>query len=203
MFAVASKGQGVQSSLSFFLSVWGKNCKIPPEWHFFKQVGNTVIGGDVTQPLVAAQSQHSHLGRTVGESDEAEHRHSQAVRTREEIPLSVACRAVRAETHPQRNAACVLMAAEGSSWPHVANCTLGRAKRSSGSDVLSWNAVSQQSNGNMIHHGSKTDEETALLSQRRQRDQWAHLKNLFLIKAYKLEIEGNCANLIKALYEHP
>lgn len=69
--------------------------------------------------------------------------------------------------------------------------------------MFSWNAVSQQSNGNMIHHGSKADEENRVAISEEAERPVGTSQNLFLIKAYKLEIEGNCANLIKALYEHP
>lgn len=69
--------------------------------------------------------------------------------------------------------------------------------------MYSWNAVSQRSNDNMMYHGSKIEEENrAAISAEAERSV-DKSQNLFLIKsAYKLEIEGNSTNLIKAVYEN-
>lgn len=70
--------------------------------------------------------------------------------------------------------------------------------------MCSWDAVSQRSNINMMHHGSKIEEENCGAISTDAERSVDKSQNLFLIKsAYKLEIEGNSTNLIKAVYENP
>ena len=64
--------------------------------------------------------------------------------------------------------------------------------------------MSQQSNINTIHRVSKTEEENRVIISMEAEKSVDKSQNLFMIKsAYKLEIEGNSTNLIKALYENP
>ena len=64
--------------------------------------------------------------------------------------------------------------------------------------------MSQQSNINTIHRVSKTEEENRVIISMEAEKSVDKSQNLFMIKsAYKLEIEGNSMNLIKALYENP
>lgn len=70
--------------------------------------------------------------------------------------------------------------------------------------MYSWRAVSQQSNINMIHRVSKTEEENHIIISMEAEKSVDKSQNLFMIKSvYKLEIEGNSTNLIKAVYENP
>lgn len=92
-----------------------------------------------------------------------------------------------------REMPCVLMAAQGAL---MANGTLEGLNAAAGG--MFWNAVSQQSNGNMIHHVSKIEEENRVAISTEAERSVDTSQNLFLIKsAYKLEIEGNCVNLKK------